>query len=224
MFDNRYDIVLADTENSKSIHYKLRYQVYCLEKGFEKAEKFRDGLEKDDHDHSAIQFLIKCNQTNNWIGTFRLVIGSIDTLPISQHLLGNGSKSAYRSARVAEFSRLAVLRQFQVPSAGIKEEEAESSIIFRVMSAGIEYCRTNGINDAVFLCRRSLAHVLNTKGVITTRIGPGISHKGIRYPYSFDLRQFPRRLLNNEITRKNYEKNSNYYCFSHVLNSNQKAA
>jgi hypothetical protein len=37
MTNNGYEIILADTEESKNIHYNLRYQIFCLEKGFEEA-------------------------------------------------------------------------------------------------------------------------------------------------------------------------------------------
>ncbi len=35
MFDDHFEVFLADTRESKEIHYSIRYQVYCEEMGFE---------------------------------------------------------------------------------------------------------------------------------------------------------------------------------------------
>ena len=42
IFDHNYEVLLANTEESKNIHYKLRYQVYCDEMRFEDKNKFPD--------------------------------------------------------------------------------------------------------------------------------------------------------------------------------------
>ena len=54
MTNNSYEVILADTEESKSIHYNLRYQIFCMEKGFEEASKFQDKMEKDVYDDNAL--------------------------------------------------------------------------------------------------------------------------------------------------------------------------
>ena len=59
IFDDRYEVFLADTPESKALHYQLRYQVYCEETGWERSPQFlQEKLERDDFDasshHSAI--------------------------------------------------------------------------------------------------------------------------------------------------------------------------
>ena len=39
----KFQTVLCDTDESCSIHYQIRYQVYCRETGFEDPEEFADG-------------------------------------------------------------------------------------------------------------------------------------------------------------------------------------
>jgi len=226
MTNNRYDIILADTEESKTIHYNLRYQVYCLEKGFEEAQKFKDQLETDEYDRNSIHFLIRCNKSNQWIGTFRLVIDTLDQLPISQHARVESTHFNNGSKLVAEFSRLAVLRQYQQPTANREEDddEAESGVIFRVMSAGIEYCRRHDIHHAVFICRRSLAYVLDKKGVTISKIGPKIVYRGVRHPYRFNLSDFPSKVFTNEMTSWNYHRNKLYFHHSQSIGKIHKAA
>ena len=80
-----YEVVLANTAESKKIHFNLRYQIYCIEKGFEEAKQFPDELEKDEYDDRAVHFLIKHKADQQWVGTFRLIIDKFHDLPISQH-------------------------------------------------------------------------------------------------------------------------------------------
>jgi len=47
MFDKRYEVILADTDEARRVHYRLRYQVYCMEEGFEAHDKFPDRMERD---------------------------------------------------------------------------------------------------------------------------------------------------------------------------------
>ena len=48
MFDERYEVFLADNETARQIHHKVRYQVYCLEEGFEDQNDFDDNQERDE--------------------------------------------------------------------------------------------------------------------------------------------------------------------------------
>ena len=54
MFDSHYQVLLADTQAARAIHYKIRYHVYCLERRFENPALFPRGEEQDPWDaHTA---------------------------------------------------------------------------------------------------------------------------------------------------------------------------
>ena len=188
MPNNSYEVILADTEESKKIHYNLRYQIFCLDKGFEEADKFRDEMEKDIHDDNAIHFLVKGN--NCWIGSFRLVIDQFGNLPFQKVSALDSLQFMQRNLQVAEFSRLGILRPFQNLRNGEppkESSESDSEIMLKMIHAGVDYCRTNSIGHIIILCRRSISRVLNQFGLEARPIGPTVFHHGPRIPFVFNL-------------------------------------
>lgn len=188
MSKNRYEVVLADTEESKKIHYKLRYQIYCLEKGFLEVEKPEEEMEQDSYDEKSIHFLIK--GSNHWIGTFRLVIDQLGRLPFHKVSIPDSPQFIQGNLQAAEFSRLGILRPFQKLRNGQSPHESsskESEIMLKLLQAARDYCSANSINHVVFLCRRSIARVLNQFELQAQQIGPTIFHYGPRIPFAISL-------------------------------------
>ena len=62
MFDQHYEVLLADTPKSKAIHYGIRYQVYCEEMGFENKADFPQEQEFDHYDDHAAHFIVRTKQ------------------------------------------------------------------------------------------------------------------------------------------------------------------
>ncbi len=188
MPNNTYEVILADTEESKNIHYNLRYQIFCLEKGFEEADKFKDEMEKDIHDDSAIHFLVKCH--DRWIGSFRLVSDQFVNLPFQKVSALDSLQFKHHNLKVAEFSRLGILRPFQKLRNGEPPKDSsgsDSEIMLKMIHAGVDYCRTNTVGHIIILCRRSISRVLNQFGLEARPIGPTIFHHGPRTPFIFNL-------------------------------------
>ena len=109
--DSHFDVLLADTSESKRIHYKLRYQVYCDEKKFEDKKQFQDGIERDEWDNDATHFLVRHKFTGQYLGTLRLARSLQYKLPFEKHSspyrrLNN--KQYYSSV---EISRLCVIKE-----------------------------------------------------------------------------------------------------------------
>jgi N-acyl amino acid synthase of PEP-CTERM/exosortase system len=50
-------MVPAYSDALKNEVYKLRYQVYCIETGFEKPELYPDGIEFDEYDSQSFHYL-----------------------------------------------------------------------------------------------------------------------------------------------------------------------
>ncbi len=183
MFDDRYEVVLADTASSRAIHYHLRYRVFCLEKGFEDAERFKDQMEKDGYDDDAVHFLVRDKRRNQWIAAARLVIGPMDFLPINRVAEINLPDVA-PGAIIAEFSRLLILDNYR-SSNGAKQSEPE--ILLGLIRAAKEYCRDINIEHWVFLCRRSIRRILSGLGIAMEPIGSACVFRGVRVPYWMNL-------------------------------------
>jgi hypothetical protein len=45
MVIKNFEVILADDQWSRHIHHQLRYQVFCLETGYEDPAQFPDGEE-----------------------------------------------------------------------------------------------------------------------------------------------------------------------------------
>src|SRR5690554_4757580 len=54
--------------------YRMRYEVYCEEMGFEEPERFPEGLEHDAWDHRARHCLLQHRETGASAGTVRLIL------------------------------------------------------------------------------------------------------------------------------------------------------
>ena len=220
-----YEVVLANTAASQKIHFNLRYQIYCIEKGFEEAKQFPDGLEKDEYDDRAVHFLIKHKADHQWVGTFRLIIDKFHDLPISQHAHIAHAHQADPQKAVVEFSRLGILRPFQKHSQKIARdsEDPDLCIVFNAISAGIEYSRKCGSHKIYFLCRRSLIRVVNKMGIKTHQVGDKTVYRGTRYPYKLDLADFPLRLFETRHALQEFHRKNSYhhYCQASAFEERQ---
>lgn len=211
MFDARYEVVLADTPESKEIHFNLRYKVFCLEKGFEDASRFTSEMEKDQYDDRAIHFLVREPLTNRWIGAARLVIDKVSALPIN-HIADIEVPSNEKDAVVAEFSRLLVLDNFRQAQTKLA---AEPEILLGLIRAARDYCLRQGIKSVLFLCRRSIHRILGNAGVDMLQIGAPCIHRGVRAPYLVDLeRGFDRIFRPCSRAYQMFSRAHSYYYYS----------
>ncbi|CAL1240760.1 PEP-CTERM/exosortase system-associated acyltransferase [Candidatus Methylocalor cossyra] len=184
MFDERFEVVLADTARSKAIHYQLRYQVFCLEKGFENAQQFKNEMEQDRYDDQAVHFLVRDKKRNKWVGAARLVLGTADSLPLKQ-VAEFQLPDLPADKVIAEFSRLLILDEYRQPNGN---GSSEPEILLGLIRAAKEYCQNvAAIEHWVFLCRRSLCRMLTNVGIDLRQIGPACAFRGIRIPYRMDL-------------------------------------
>jgi N-acyl-L-homoserine lactone synthetase len=66
--------------------YQLRYQVYCLEKGFLPAQDYPDGIETDVFDPHSVHFIVEIDDRSQKIlGTMRLIFDSDHGFPVEKH-------------------------------------------------------------------------------------------------------------------------------------------
>ncbi len=181
MFDGRYQAVIADTMESRLIHYHLRYQVYCLEKQFEPLERFDDGLEIDEFDQHSVHFLIQHKASGSWVGTARLVIGEPAQLPMTK--IARFSLEGYdvEGKSFAELSRLSILKSFR--RHGEQPYISEPEVLLGLIRAVKDYSEQAKIDYWLFLCRRSIMRIVGNLGMHMDIIGAPCEHRGIRFPY-----------------------------------------
>lgn len=202
LFDDRYEVFLADTHESKTLHYQLRYQVYCEETGWERKRQFlQEKLEHDDFDDSSHHFLVWDHVCETWVGGVRLVELPFTSLPISKFCVDDENESPFlRGGRCVEVSRLFVLPDFrcgrrQSPETAAEldagRDQGKSSYHFEIMlgliRAAREFGLKNGISSWYFLVEPSLARGIKRVGIDLHRCGSDVQHRGLRRPYTGEV-------------------------------------
>ena len=113
MASRNFEVILANDESSRHIHYQLRYQVYCLETGYEDPAQFPDEEEKDAWDGDAVHFLVREPASGRWVAAMRLVLPSAQILPIEKRVAIEPSLWQDRR-HSAEVSRLCMVGHYRV--------------------------------------------------------------------------------------------------------------
>ncbi len=93
--------------------FRLRYEVYAEEFGFEKKEDHPGGLETDEYDDVSVHFAC-LNDAGSVVGTIRLVLDSADKgFPIEHAVKTTFVGKKPDRNKIAEISRLTVSRDLR---------------------------------------------------------------------------------------------------------------
>lgn len=210
--DNRLDILRhfdavfsespASTAADQRDAYRLRYQVYCLDRGFEDAEICSDGMEQDDYDDTALHCLLRDRRGKRPLGTVRLVMASttqsgIEGLPLAGYAPRESLdilKSLPRTS-MAEVSRFAIARRAreilwqpqnasQADSVPMQDLECSSKLL-PYMSLGlirglVRLSMEHGISHWCLAAEPSLLRRLRGFGLHFLDAGPLVEHRGLR--------------------------------------------
>lgn len=203
-FNEYFSVVPARSLRLRDEVFRLRYQVYCLEKGFEKAEFFPEGLETDRYDNSSVHSLLRHKPSGQYAGTVRLILADDSNpdrpFPIEQYVrhhvsvCGNTS-SRTSTMRLAEISRLAITQQFQhrctditprgdLPAGMVPGEHRHfPHIILGLYMAIVRMTVERDVTHWYAMMEPALARLLGRFGIYFQAIGPLVDHNGRRRPY-----------------------------------------
>jgi N-acyl amino acid synthase of PEP-CTERM/exosortase system len=186
MFDNHFEVVLADTEWAKNIHYNLRYRVYCLERGYEDPQAYPDLRERDRYDDISTHFVIRSFESHEWLAALRLITVPFDSLPINRvSEIYNHQLPEFSKSEVAELSRLCAVTPKEKLTFGSASTTSWISMAF--MRAARSYALEHNIRYFFVLIADSLARILNRAGIEFTPVGPISNYRGKRRPYIHDV-------------------------------------
>jgi len=212
MFDERYEVVLADNETARQIHYKVRYQVYCLEEGFEDRNDVNQ--ERDGWDNRSVHFTVRNKESGEWVAAMRLILPGTEALPIEE-MCDIEHAEIPPNDSIAEISRLCIVDKFrrknqsdvssqehattyptlvkdnQPPAAN--ERVHKSEIILGLLRAAVDYSYENGISNWYFLTKPALARIINRLCIRLNKVGSPCDHRGVRYPFAANLRTAERQ-------------------------------
>lgn len=202
-----FKFVQADSEALKKVAYRLRYQIYVEECGFERPEDHLDGFEMDEYDAHSIHFAA-LDAADQVIGTVRIILASDKGFPIERvaqmHFPGEKPLPQY----IGEISRLAVARAYRRRAGdglyGVRTYLRESEggvlpddrvmpvqherrkwpvIVLGLYAMVYQAVKRLGLTHLYMITEEELGCALNKYGFLFHQVGGPVQHHGIRIPY-----------------------------------------
>jgi N-acyl amino acid synthase of PEP-CTERM/exosortase system len=172
-FSTYFEVVPVATDDQLRQALQLRYQVYCVETGYENAEQHANGLEQDEFDAHSVHSLLIHRPSGLVAGTVRLVLANParleDPFPIEKHC-GSTVRQPIKGpnrGELAEISRFCISRDF-------KRRMAEAETLWANTSE-------DPLMAAKFAQRRLIPHI--TVGLFAAIVRLSAQH-GVRYWYA----------------------------------------
>jgi len=209
-FYQYFDVAIADTDELRDEVYHLRYQVYCVEKGFEAESQCPGEKEIDEYDvRRAVHSVVRHRQTGLLAATVRLVLPDPDDLlvafPVEEHCAASFETAEIDWKRLprnsmAEISRFAVSKHFKRrlgeagTIAGVGPDpnaygDANSQgmrliphLSLGLFAAILRMSTENGVANWYAVMEPSLLRLLTRFGIEFTPIGGVVNYRGQRQP------------------------------------------
>lgn len=199
--------------------YRLRYQVYCLERGFLQACDYPDGLESDEFDVHSLHFGV-CNVAGELVATARLVQTGQMGFPLQRHcVLSDEIERHIPEKRIVEISRLSVSRNYrrrkddgfyglgspaglingQVPKGENTERRSGENAVFCLYKSIYQVSKRTGITHWLAAMEKALCRLLLMYGFPFRPIGSEVDYFGPVTPYIMALADFDRAILDRRI-------------------------
>ncbi len=190
--------------------FKLRYQVYCIERGFLPMADYPEQSESDEFDPYSEHFSAH-DRMGRIAGSVRLVRHSDrHEYPFQAHCPVFPDVSLPPHGEAEEISRLVVSKSYRRRREdnwiGINEQDVEPPpdlvakrgghpiIVLGLYRAMFAYSRANGVRYWYAAMERSLARLLGRYGFDFTQIGPQVDYYGPVAVYLADLRALEARV------------------------------
>ena len=118
-YNSVFSSSIADSPEDRDECFRIRFQVYCIDNGFEDPANSPDGLERDGFDSHSAHSILTHNATGNAIGTVRLVLPEEDgerrVLPMQRiaGAIAADDVAPFPIWRTAEISRFSIVKSFR---------------------------------------------------------------------------------------------------------------
>ena len=200
------DDVLKDT-------FRMRYEVYVDEFGFENRSDHPDGLETDDYEKESIHFAC-LNETNAVVATIRLVLHSDKGFPIEHATKLSIPGEKPESNKIGEISRLTVTKDLRrrkedgmygvesylkkkeggiLPDDGTIPKEMEGRknpiIVLGLYQVMLHESLRQGLTHWYMITEKKIFYALKKYGFLFHQIGEPVQYHGERVPYFADIHE-----------------------------------
>jgi N-acyl amino acid synthase of PEP-CTERM/exosortase system len=205
--------VLDDSPLLLEQSYRLRYEVYCVQRQFLPAADYPAEREVDEFDRHSVHLGV-LNQQGEVIATARLVRLSELGLPLFQHctLFPDTPSLDDNTRSVVEVSRLCVSRGYnrragdefyalQGPTGRTEgpERRKGGEIVLVLYKALYQASKRNGFTHWLAATEKSLQRLVARYGFPFKAVGPETDYYGIVSPYLMDLHEFDDVILGRQV-------------------------
>ena len=177
-FDELFEIVSADSHALLQESFRLRYQVFCLEKCLLGSDYCKDGLEFDEYDKHSLHSLIRYKPTHAYIGSVRLICVDPNNInkpfPIEKVAANNFIHNIFDLQELprhqtAEISRITILPEFRPKLA-----------VLSLLRAIFKMCNENSLTHLYAAMETRMQRILVRIGINFFPISPIIQYHGER--------------------------------------------
>jgi N-acyl-L-homoserine lactone synthetase len=184
-----FDIDIVNNQNQLDEVFRLRYQVYCVERHFEPGQ---GGVEIDAYDDMARHVLLRHRVSGQAIGTVRLVIPRLKApwadLPMERVADLPRLRTLPRPC-IAEVSRFALSKELRAASASL------GCLARLALVRGIvQLSDSLGVTYWCALMEPKLLRLLAMSGIHFVPIGGLVDHHGLRQPSYVGLDDMLKRV------------------------------
>jgi N-acyl-L-homoserine lactone synthetase len=174
-------VIPADTPKLVQAACRLRYQVYCLERGFEPGN---NGIETDEFDSRAHHVLLIHRDSGEPIGTSRVIPatsgGGFDDLPMTS-ACAPGLLRNLPIRTTGEISRFAVSKRRRMSC------RAGALIRLGLMQGILRLSRELGLTHWCAIMEPTLLRLLKMSSIYFLPLGPLVEYHGLRQPAFLDI-------------------------------------
>jgi N-acyl amino acid synthase of PEP-CTERM/exosortase system len=217
----KFRFCIVDDENVKKDTFRIRYEVYVKEFGFEKEEDHPNGFETDEYEDDSIHFAC-LNENDSVVATIRLVLHSKKGFPIE-----NAAKTQFigeqpDNTKIAEISRLTVSKDLRrrkedgihgvesyitkkeggvLPDNGTIPEDMQGRknpiIVLGLYQVMYHESKRRGFTHWYMITEKKIYFALKKYGFCFQEIGDSIWYHGWRVPYLGIIGKIEKELKNN---------------------------
>ena len=209
-FRKYFTVVRATTPEMTDAAHRIRHEIYCAELGFEPVRD--DARERDEFDIHAEHLLIRRAGEGAFVGCARVVLprDADFALPVEKSgawKAGRPLRDDSGHARVAESSRLGVVREFRrrkgeqgLPVTvsdsdfGTPDRPRFPHIPVGLYLAALAIAQERSVAELVVLTETRLANHFGHMGVHLEQVGDAVEFHRMRAPYLMRVTQTIERL------------------------------
>jgi N-acyl amino acid synthase of PEP-CTERM/exosortase system len=217
-FFRHFRVVPAETIALLREAYRIRYEVYCRELGYERAEAHPDGMESDEHDRHSRHCLLQHRASGKFAGCVRLILQDPENpdalFPFESNCGHSLNRDIIDPARLprdsfGEVSRLTVTAAFRRragekhdphgdvatrPSAAGADRRGFSHIAVGLYLAGAALGLRCGLSGVFVMMEPRLARHLQHYDIHFTPVGEIVDYHGRRGPFYISREHLLERL------------------------------